>query len=94
MLQVLLNVSSAAAWDLVSCKPVPVYALTKNAGHMLLQQIAQDVPAEKLRIVSFHPGMIKTAATEHIPESYFPNGIAWDKRECLSIDAAVPRSPG
>ena len=56
MLQVLLNVSSAAAWDLVSCKPVPVYALTKNAGHMLLQQIAQDVPAEKLRIVSFHPG--------------------------------------
>ncbi len=61
---------------------------------MLLQQIAQDVPAEKMRIVSYHPGMIKTAATENIPESYFPGGIPWDKREYCSIDAAVPHAPG
>ena len=49
---------------------------------MLLQQIAQDVPSEKLRIISYHPGLIKTDATKDIfPEGYFPEGIPWDSRE-------------
>ena len=32
---------------------------------MLLQQIAKDVPAEKLQIVSYHPGGIFTELAEH-----------------------------
>lgn len=39
---------------------VPGYGLTKNAGTLLLQQIAKDVSPDKLQIVSFHPGMIYT----------------------------------
>lgn len=31
---------------------------------MLLQQIAQDVPREKMRIVSFHPGLVRTETTK------------------------------
>ncbi|CAM1504624.1 Fc.00g022150.m01.CDS01 [Cosmosporella sp. VM-42] len=86
---VLINVSTAGSWDLVSCAPVPVYSLTKNSGTMLLQQIAQDVPAETMRIVNYHPGLIKTQATEDvIPEEYFPGGIPWDSPE-LAGDFAV-----
>ncbi|CAG9956980.1 unnamed protein product [Clonostachys rosea f. rosea IK726] len=61
---VVINVSTAAAWDLKSGGPVPVYCLTKNSGTMLLQQIAQDVPREKMRIVSFHPGLVRTETTK------------------------------
>ena len=34
---------------------------------MVLQQIAKDVPAEKLRIISYHPGLLKTDATKDLP---------------------------
>ncbi|CAH0042527.1 unnamed protein product [Clonostachys rhizophaga] len=61
---VVINVSTAASWDLKSGGPVPVYCLTKNSGTMLLQQIAQDVPREKMRIVSFHPGLVRTETTK------------------------------
>ncbi|KAK7211625.1 hypothetical protein V2G26_018803 [Clonostachys chloroleuca] len=61
---VVINVSTAAAWDLKSGGPVPVYCLTKNSGTMLLQQIAHDVPREKMRIVSFHPGLVRTETTK------------------------------
>lgn len=46
---------------------MPVYSLTKNSGTMVLQQIAKDVPAEKLRIISYHPGLLKTDATKDLP---------------------------
>ncbi|KAJ5819461.1 hypothetical protein N7474_005052 [Penicillium riverlandense] len=36
----------------------PAYGLTKNAGTMLLQQIAKDVSADDLQIINFHPGVI------------------------------------
>ncbi|KAH8879765.1 putative short-chain dehydrogenase, partial [Thozetella sp. PMI_491] len=41
---------------------VPGYGLTKNAGTLLMQQIAKDVSPEKLQVVSFHPGMIYSDA--------------------------------
>ncbi|OJJ42647.1 hypothetical protein ASPZODRAFT_104672 [Penicilliopsis zonata CBS 506.65] len=36
----------------------PTYGLTKNAGTMLLQQIAKDVSPDVIQIISFHPGLI------------------------------------
>ena len=39
----------------------PVYGLTKNAGTMLIQQIAKDANPEELQIVSFHPGVLYSA---------------------------------
>ncbi|KAF7559024.1 hypothetical protein G7046_g5130 [Stylonectria norvegica] len=77
--KILINVSTAGSWDTVSCAPVPVYSLTKNSGTMLLQQIADSVPADTLYIVNFHPGLVRTLATQDIfPDGYFPNGVPWD----------------
>ncbi|KAM7197911.1 putative short chain dehydrogenase [Naviculisporaceae sp. PSN 640] len=83
---VLINVSTAGIWDYISCGPVPVYSVTKNSGTMLLQQTAKDVDPEKLRIVSYHPGLIKTDATKDL----FPMGytVPWDTPE-LAGDFAV-----
>jgi hypothetical protein len=39
----------------------PAYGLTKNAGTLLMQQIAKDVSPDVLQIVSFHPGLIYNA---------------------------------
>jgi NAD(P)-dependent dehydrogenase (short-subunit alcohol dehydrogenase family) len=38
----------------------PTYGLTKNAGTLLLQQIAKDTKPEDMQIVSFHPGGVLT----------------------------------
>lgn len=36
----------------------PAYSLTKMAGTLFFQLLAQDVPPEKVQVISFHPGMI------------------------------------
>lgn len=48
---------------------------------MLLQQIAKDVDPDKLRIVSYHPGLLKTDATKDV----FPAGytVPWDTGKSL-----------
>lgn len=45
---------------------MPSYGLTKNAGTMLLQQIAKDVTPDKLQIINFHPGIIHNDAWQDI----------------------------
>ncbi|KAK9243137.1 hypothetical protein V1506DRAFT_405714 [Lipomyces tetrasporus] len=40
--------------------PRPAYTLTKMAGTLLFQLIAQNVPPEKMQVISFHPGLIYT----------------------------------
>ena len=36
----------------------PAYTLSKMAGTLLFQVIAQNVPPEEVQIVNFHPGLI------------------------------------
>ncbi|KAK9491740.1 hypothetical protein V1508DRAFT_421139 [Lipomyces doorenjongii] len=36
----------------------PAYTLTKMAGTLLFQLIAQNVPPEKMQVISFHPGVV------------------------------------
>lgn len=50
----------------------PTYGLTKNAGTLLLQQIAKDVASDDMQVVSFHPGGVYTESARR--EGYEDTG--------------------
>jgi NAD(P)-dependent dehydrogenase (short-subunit alcohol dehydrogenase family) len=57
----LVNVSSSAIHNFtIDAVVMPAYGLTKNAGTLLVQQIAKDVSPDDMQIVSFHPGGVLT----------------------------------
>ncbi len=52
------------------------YGLTKHAGQLTLQLVAQDTPAEKMQVIGYHPGAIFTdAARAH---GWTEDSFAWD----------------
>ncbi|KAI0125759.1 hypothetical protein BJ170DRAFT_632400 [Xylariales sp. AK1849] len=53
-------VSTCAIHDWGLNAPYPGYGLTKNAGTLVMQLIARDMPPEKMQIVSFNPGPVYT----------------------------------
>lgn len=65
-LQALVNLSSLAIHDTQLTGNQPSYGASKNAGTMLLQRIAKDVPPEDLQIVSYHPGGVFTELAEQV----------------------------
>ncbi|KAH7136795.1 hypothetical protein B0J13DRAFT_677615 [Dactylonectria estremocensis] len=70
----IVYVSTAAIHDQTIAATLPTYALSKTAGHFLLQKIAEEVDREKLQVVSFHPGMIlsETARSAGLDENSAP----------------------
>jgi len=75
--QYLINVSTSAIHNLsTESALIPAYGLTKNAGTLLLQQIALDTDPDKMQVVSYHPGGVRTelAVTNNVPEDAW----AWD----------------
>ncbi|KAJ4857272.1 short chain dehydrogenase domain-containing protein [Trichoderma breve] len=54
----LVNVATSAIHEWEAGVNTKAYALTKNSGVLLLQQVARDTPISKMQIVSFHPGAI------------------------------------
>ncbi|PNP46495.1 hypothetical protein THARTR1_10729 [Trichoderma harzianum] len=54
----LVNVATSAIHEWAAGVNTKAYALTKNSGVLLLQQLARDTPISKMQIVSFHPGAI------------------------------------
>ncbi|KAK3316917.1 hypothetical protein B0H66DRAFT_535152 [Apodospora peruviana] len=50
----------------------PAYALTKAAGTLLLQKLAEEVSADQMQIVNFHPGVIMNEAWAEAPEEARP----------------------
>ncbi|KAK0637469.1 hypothetical protein B0T17DRAFT_482322 [Bombardia bombarda] len=47
------------------------YGLTKGCGTWLMQSIAEEMPAEKLQIVSLHPGVVYTEAmSRQVPRDF------------------------
>lgn len=58
MQRYLVNVSTSAIHDFQAGEATKAYALTKNSGMLLMQQLARDTPVDKMQIVSFHPGAI------------------------------------
>ncbi|KAM7194455.1 hypothetical protein V8F20_007981 [Naviculisporaceae sp. PSN 640] len=62
----LVNVSSSAVHNWWTDGPlIPSYGLTKASGLLVTQQIANDVAADKMQIVSFHPGGVQTEAARN-----------------------------
>ncbi|KAJ0109580.1 hypothetical protein J7T55_014142 [Diaporthe amygdali] len=67
--KVLINVATQAIHMmdesvLIISSKVPAYGLTKNAGTLLIQQIAAQADPEKLQVVSYHPGVIYAGGWE------------------------------
>lgn len=54
----------------------PAYTLSKMTGTFLFQVIAQNTPATKLQIISFHPGLIFNDAWEamRLTPDFFDSG--------------------
>ncbi|KAK4235393.1 hypothetical protein C8A03DRAFT_36746 [Achaetomium macrosporum] len=73
----LVNVSTSSIHNFITDAPfIPAYGLTKNAGTLLMQQIAKDTDPEDVQIVSFHPGGILSEAARNA--GYDERSLDWD----------------
>lgn len=77
--KVLINVATQAIHMFdeshsVLASRVAAYGMSKNAGALLVQQIAEQADPEKLQVVSFHPGVVYAGGWEEagVPESILP----------------------
>lgn len=74
--QYLINISTQAVhmWQLPDSQNLMTYGVTKNSGTLLHQIIADETPAEKMQIVSVHPGTIFTEVWENygVDRTYLP----------------------
>ncbi|KAI3390493.1 hypothetical protein diail_9505 [Diaporthe ilicicola] len=75
----LINVATQAIHmmeesTLIISSKVPAYGLTKNAGTLLIQQIAAQADPEKLQVNSYHPGVIYAGGWEEagVPNTTLP----------------------
>ncbi|KAH0538853.1 hypothetical protein FGG08_004570 [Glutinoglossum americanum] len=87
----IINVSTMAIHDFVVAGDRPNYTATKNAGTLLLQQIAKDMPVEKIQIISFHPGWILTEAARK--GGYDEKSAPWDDENLPGHFAVWAASP-
>ncbi|KAK8063039.1 hypothetical protein PG997_015136 [Apiospora hydei] len=69
----LVHVSTVAAHNFITAAKMLTYGLSKNAGALAMQLIAQDTKVEEMQIVTFNPGPVYTpgAASTGIPEDGF-----------------------
>ncbi|KAI0408956.1 putative short-chain dehydrogenase [Xylaria palmicola] len=73
----LVHVSSGAIHDFEHLgQQYPGYGLTKNAGQLALQLVAQDTPAEAMQVVSYHPGAVLTDSARGA--GWTEDALAWD----------------
>ncbi|KAK3681023.1 hypothetical protein B0T22DRAFT_388608 [Podospora appendiculata] len=73
----LVNVSTSAIHNFFTeGDMVPTYSLSKNAGTLLIQQVAKDADPAKLQLISFNPGGILTTAAKNA--GYTEDSLAWD----------------
>ncbi|KAI1108876.1 NAD(P)-binding protein [Nemania sp. NC0429] len=73
----LVHVSTASIHEFVDFGAQYLsYGLTKHAGQLTLQLIAQDTPPETMQIVSFHPGAIFTEAAQ--ATGWTEDSAPWD----------------
>lgn len=61
----------------------PAYAASKNAGTLVLQLVAKDVPAADMQVVSFHPGYIATESAHKM--GFTDPTLPWDDGACFLI---------
>ncbi|KAG4270407.1 hypothetical protein FPRO04_11566 [Fusarium proliferatum] len=74
----LINTSSAAVHTVSSIGDTqrPAYVLSKMAGTLLCQVLAEDIAATEMQIISFHPGMIYNDEWKamNIPQEFLDSG--------------------
>ncbi|KAK7959044.1 short-chain dehydrogenase [Apiospora aurea] len=56
----LVHVSTVAAHNFITAAKILTYGLSKNAGALAMQLIAQDTKVEDMQIVTFNPGPVFT----------------------------------
>ena len=77
--QYLVNVSTYAIHDWKAAANNPGYGLTKSAAALVMQQIAQDVPPEKMQIINMNPGGVFTQSAKDA--GYREDSYPWNNRE-------------
>ena len=52
----------------------PEYALSKGAGTLAMQYVAQEVSPDRIQVVSFHPGIVYSGAwsSAGVAEDFIP----------------------
>lgn len=75
-LQSMVNVSTSLIHDFDTMGMWPNYSASKNAGTMVMQQIAKDVSASDMQVISFHPGVIFTPSARNAGLS--KEAVDWD----------------
>ncbi|KFA71747.1 hypothetical protein S40288_09774 [Stachybotrys chartarum IBT 40288] len=76
----LISVSTMSIHDFNVNPETHSYALSKNAGTLLLQLVAKDVAANDMQVVSFHPGYIATDMAREM--GYTDPTLPWDHDVC------------
>jgi short-subunit dehydrogenase len=80
MLQFIVNVTTANIHS--TGHPVvatyPAYTWSKSAGTFFFQLLAQEIPADKVQILSFHPGVIYNSYWETfgVDKKHFDDGMS------------------
>ncbi|KAF4511145.1 hypothetical protein G6O67_002967 [Ophiocordyceps sinensis] len=72
----MVNVSTSLIHDFDTMGMWPNYSASKNAGTMVMQQIAKDVSASDMQVISFHPGVIFTPSARNAGLS--KEAVDWD----------------
>lgn len=76
--QYLVHVSTMGIHNWAVGAAYPGYGMTKNAGALALQVVAQDVAPERMQVLNFHPGAIFTESAEKA--GYTRESIPWGSR--------------
>ncbi|KAI1347350.1 putative short-chain dehydrogenase [Xylaria sp. FL0043] len=88
----LVHVSTAAIHDFFRIASDALgYGLTKNAGQLTMQLIAQQTPAEKMQVVSYHPGALYTEAAK--ASGWTEDALPWDHIDLPGHYAVWAASP-
>lgn len=77
--QFLISVSTLSIHDFNVNPETHSYALSKNAGTLLLQLVAKDIAVNDMQVVSFHPGYIATDMAREM--GYTDPTLPWDHGE-------------
>ncbi|KAI0431014.1 putative short-chain dehydrogenase [Xylaria sp. FL1042] len=88
----LVHVSTASIHDFLRITANALgYGLTKHAGQLTMQLIAQDTPPEKMQVIGYHPGAIYTDAAK--ASGWTEDGLPWDHVDLPGHYAVWAASP-
>ncbi|GAW12026.1 hypothetical protein ANO14919_013810 [Xylariales sp. No.14919] len=88
----LVHVSTASIHDFIRITKENLgYGLTKHAGQLTLQLIAQDTPPEKMQVVSYHPGAIFSESAK--ASGWTEDALPWDHVDLPGHFAVWAASP-